>query len=74
MDYQQFSQQLKKLSITKKKFALITGLSQASVTNWKGVNKVPSWVEPFLICFAKARAYDVIKDIIKDIDEQPSLK
>jgi len=66
MTYEQFSEQLKKTSLTKKEFALGTGLSQSSVTNWKAMKKVPSWVESWLKNYIEAKDGENLKKIIKE--------
>lgn len=68
MTYEQFSERLKKLALSKKQFASETGLADGSVTNWKNKG-VPSWVEVFLEKYEKALAYESIKDKVLDIEK-----
>ena len=70
MNYQEFSNKLEKLSITKKDFAEKTGLSQSSVTNWKSVDRIPSWVDGFLENYEKASAYDLIKNKVLEVENK----
>jgi len=70
MLYDEFSNRLKKLQVSKKEFAEETGLSQSSVTNWKSAGKVPSWVRPFLDRTEKAKAYDKVKDLVLELENQ----
>ena len=69
MEYEQLSDRLKKLGISKKKFAEITHQGVTTITNWKSEEKtIPAWVEVFLDNYEKALTYDLIKDKICQIE------
>ena len=69
MNYNEFSEKLKKLGMTKKEFAAITGLADGSVTNWK-TKGVPSWVSSYLDRTEKANAYEKVKDLVLELENQ----
>lgn len=47
MTYDEFSNKLKELKLSKDDFSKMVGMSYNSVANWK-LKEIPSWVEPFI--------------------------
>lgn len=68
MDYDDFSNRLKELSLTRDDFAKMVGMSYNSVANWKAKG-IPSWVEPFLYHYEKGKNLDEILTIIKKYEK-----
>jgi len=52
---------LKRAGLNQKKFAQIANISYNTVRNWQ---TIPSWVNPFLINYIKAKTLDNVKDVI----------
>ncbi|NDJ26351.1 hypothetical protein DMB95_00055 [Campylobacter sp. MIT 12-8780] len=47
MTYEEFSNKLKALKLSKDEFSKLVGMNYNSVANWK-LKEIPAWVEPFL--------------------------
>lgn len=63
-----FLKRLNDLSLSVNDFANLTKLNAGSIYNWNDEKKpIPSWVEPFLICYEKSARYEKIKELTKDI-------
>lgn len=62
-----FDKKLKSLGLSRQEFCNISGLSYATVASWKDESRaVPSWVEPLLFYYDKARKYDDFQAMISD--------
>ena len=62
--------EIRKLGMTQKEFAQITGLSQNAVSQWvRGERPIPTWVKPFLDCYHKAKTLDSIMLEIEKLKE-----
>ncbi|QSZ43149.1 XRE family transcriptional regulator (plasmid) [Sulfurimonas aquatica] len=69
MEYNELTDRLKNLEMTKKKFAEITGQGVTTITNWKGDGKkIPAWVDTWLDNYEKAQAYELIKNKILELE------
>ena len=64
MTNEEFKQLLKKAGLNKKKFAEIARISPTTANMWGSVRPIPSWVEPFLQNYIKAKTLDSVKDVI----------
>ncbi|BEK33194.1 hypothetical protein CW576_09420 [Campylobacter jejuni] len=64
MTYEDFSNKLKKLQLSRDEFSKIVGMSYNSVTNWK-LKEIPAWVEPFLYYYEKSLALDELLKILE---------
>lgn len=69
MNYIEFSNKLKQLSITKEEFAKMVNMNYHSVANWKSKG-VPYWVGVFLYHYEKSKNLDVLLDIIRQYDNK----
>jgi len=71
MNKENFSEELKKLNITKKEFADMCGISYMTVNNWNDENRpIPAWVDSWIQNYKFKNFYDVVKtefDKQKDI-------
>ena len=71
MNKEKFSEELKKLNITKKEFADMCGISYMTVNNWNDENRpIPAWVDSWIQNYKFKNFYDVVKtefDKQKDI-------
>lgn len=69
MTKEEFIKRLKELNISQKEFSLIAKIPYSTINNW-GFTKdnktipVPSWVEPFLSYYEKAKKFDLIANEI----------
>jgi len=69
--YDELTDRLKKLNMTKKQFAEVTGLGVTTITNWKSDGKkIPSWVDSYLDSYEKAKAYESIRDKVLEIESR----
>lgn len=57
MTYNEFSNKLKELKLSKADFSKMIGMSYNSITNWK-LKEIPSWVDPFLYHYEKSLKLD----------------
>lgn len=64
MSYENFSLQLKALSLSRDEFAKMVGMSYNSVANWKQKG-VPLWVECFLFHYEKSKKLDSLLEILE---------
>ena len=64
MSYENFSLQLKALSLGRDEFAKMVGMSYNSVANWKQKG-VPLWVECFLFHYEKSKKLDSLLEILE---------
>ena len=63
-----FLKRLNDLGLSVNDFANLTKLSAGSIYNWNDEKKpIPSWVEPFLMCYEKSTRYEKIKELTKDL-------
>ena len=60
MTYDEFRAELKSLGLTNVDFAKIIGFQVKTFTSWKN-NSIPSWVEPFLHYYKKAKEFEAFK-------------
>ena len=76
MTNEEFKELLKKAGLNKKEFAKIANISYNTVMSW-GVKTttrnvaIPSWVEPFLQNYIKAKTLDSVKDVICESSSTP---
>ena len=64
MTYDEFSQILKDLKLSKDEFSKIVGMSYNSVANWSK-KEIPAWVDPFLFYYEKGKTLDELLAIIE---------
>jgi len=64
MNNDEFKILLKKAGLSKKKLAEVANISPNTANMWGSVRPVPSWVEPFIINYIKAKTLDSVKDVI----------
>lgn len=57
MTYDEFSNKLKELKLSKDDFSKMVGMSYNSVANWK-LKEIPSWVEPFIENYEQQKKLD----------------
>ena len=63
-----FDKRLKELGINRQAFCELCGLSYATIASWKDDSRaVPSWVEPFLLYYEKAKKYDDLQEMFKGV-------
>jgi len=61
MTNEDFKSLLKKAGLNKKEFAKVANISYNTVRNW---DNIPSWIEPFINNYIKAKTLDSVKDVI----------
>ncbi|EIP0949026.1 hypothetical protein LRQ27_001739, partial [Campylobacter coli] len=49
MNYDEFENKLKSISLSKKDFSEMVKMSYTGVTNWRQTNSIPGWVNSWLI-------------------------
>ncbi|WP_199879366.1 hypothetical protein [Campylobacter coli] len=64
MTYEDFSNRLKQLDLTREDFSKLVGMNYNSVANWKS-KEIPIWVDSWLINYEKAKVLDEISKSIK---------
>lgn len=64
MNYDEFSQKLKNLNLSKDEFSKLVGMSYNSVANWSK-KEIPAWVEPFLFYYEKGKTLDELLNLIE---------
>jgi transcriptional regulator with XRE-family HTH domain len=63
-------QEIKKLGMTQKGFAELTGLSENGISQWiRGTREMPSWVKPFLEFYRKSKTLDLLLDELEKLDK-----
>lgn len=68
MTKEEFKEELKKLGISKKEFAKLSGTAYITVNNWNDSNKpIPKWVESWLQNYIKAQTYEEVKDKLYEV-------
>ena len=65
MNYDEFENKLKSISLSKKDFSEMVKMSYTGVTNWRQTNSIPGWVNSLLINYEKAKVLDEISKSIK---------
>lgn len=66
MTKKEFDDKLKSVGITRQDFSDMTGLSYGAINNWNDETKpIPSWVEPFLKNYIKAKDMDKVVEAVK---------
>ncbi|ALW01261.1 hypothetical protein ACUZYJ_000262 [Campylobacter jejuni] len=65
MNYDEFENKLKSISLSKKDFSEMVKMSYTGVTNWRQTNSIPGWVNSWLINYEKAKVLDEISKSIK---------
>ncbi|EJG9872196.1 hypothetical protein NB747_000159, partial [Campylobacter coli] len=55
MNYDEFENKLKSISLSKKDFSEMVKMSYTGVTNWRQTNSIPGWVNSWLINYEKAK-------------------
>jgi len=69
MNEEEFKTKLKQAGLTKLKFAELTDMNRGSVSNWQQEGKsVPGWVDSWLVNYIEAKAFQKVKDAVKDAD------
>lgn len=67
MKKHQFDEKLKKLNLTKKKFAELSNISYNTVLNWNDTTKpIPKWVESWLFFYEKNLVLEKILNCLKN--------
>lgn len=65
-----FTKTLKRLGVSKREFSQICNISYMTINNWNDENRpIPSWVEPFLYYYEKAKTLDDIFTAIKKYEK-----
>jgi predicted Zn-dependent peptidase len=68
MKKHQFDEKLKKLNLTKKKFAELSHMSYNTVLNWNDTTKpIPKWVYSWLFYYEKAQNLNELLNCLKKI-------
>jgi hypothetical protein len=57
----EFKELLKRAGLNQKRFAEVSNVSYNTIRNWQ---TIPSWVEPFLTNYIKAKTLDSVKEVI----------
>ncbi|XFC16383.1 hypothetical protein QO076_04285 [Campylobacter coli] len=65
MNYDEFENKLKSISLSKKDFSEMVKMSYTGVTNWRQTNSIPGWVNSWLINYEKSLALDELLNIIE---------
>lgn len=66
MDYKVFEEILKSAKISKKDFSEISKTAYQTIMNWKRIDSVPDWTEPFIKNYIKSAKFDKAKKIFDD--------
>lgn len=68
MERQEFNELLSIANMSKKEFAELVGMEYGTINSWGSSGKtIPSWVEPFLKCQAKSKAFDLIANKVDEV-------
>lgn len=63
MDYKAFEEMLKSAKISKKDFFKIAKAAYQTIMNWKRIDNVPDWTEPFIKnCIKFDKAIKIFND------------
>ncbi|HFN3287380.1 TPA: hypothetical protein ACHDSJ_001593 [Campylobacter jejuni] len=65
MNYDEFENKLKSISLSKKDFSEMVKMSYTGVTNWRQTNSIPGWVNSWLLNYEKSLALDELLNIIE---------
>ncbi|ELA3705787.1 hypothetical protein RFP38_000178 [Campylobacter coli] len=65
MNYDEFENKLKSISLSKKDFSEMVKMSYTGVTNWRQTNSIPGWVDTWLLNYEKSLALDELLNIIE---------
>lgn len=69
MERQEFNNMLLLAGMSKKEFAELVGMEYQTVNAWGSSGRViPSWVQPFLECQSKSKAYERVRDEVMNIE------
>ena len=68
MDINKFEEVLTYINLTKKDFADLTGVAYQTIINWGSTNKIPPWVDSWLVNFIKAKSYEEIKNKVFEVE------
>ncbi|MDR1284905.1 MAG: XRE family transcriptional regulator [Campylobacteraceae bacterium] len=60
MTYREFNETLKKVNLSKKRFADLTGIGYFTIFNWKH-GDVPKWAESWLNLYIIKLKYDIMQ-------------
>lgn len=63
MTYDEFSNTIKRLDLSRDEFAKMVGMSYNSVANWKS-KEIPKWVEVFLHYYEKGKDLERLLTIV----------
>lgn len=69
MNYDEFENKLKSVSLSKKEFVDIVGMPYQTLMNWKQKDETPYWVEPFLFYYEKGKTLNELLAIIKKYEK-----
>lgn len=69
MNYDEFENKLKSVSLSKKDFSEMVKMSYTGVTNWKQTNSIPGWVDSWLENYEKGKTLDELLAIIKKYEK-----
>lgn len=64
MNYQEFSDFLDVVNLSRKEFASITNMNYSAVCGWS-TRPIPGWVDSWLVNYKKAIKLDKITEMIK---------
>nr|DAF25292.1 MAG TPA: RK RWP-RK domain [Caudoviricetes sp.]DAN67431.1 MAG TPA: RK RWP-RK domain [Caudoviricetes sp.] len=66
MEYKIFEEILENAKISKKDFSEIAKIPYQTIMNWKRIDSVPDWVEPFVENYIKSIKFDKARKIFND--------
>lgn len=66
MEINEFDNSLKELNLSKKDFAILSGLTYNSVVNWNQKGKTADWVDSWILNYKKAVKFDKLKKMLVD--------
>ncbi|PAF41035.1 hypothetical protein [Helicobacter sp. 11S02629-2] len=65
MTNKDFEAKIKALGLNKKEFAKISCAAYQTVTNWRQIQSIPFWVEPFLSYYEQARELESLLNTLE---------
>lgn len=66
MEYKVFEEILESAKISKKDFSEMAKIAYQTIMNWKRIDNVPDWTEPFVKNYIKSTKFDKAKKIFDD--------
>jgi predicted transcriptional regulator len=67
MKKENFDDLLKKLNLTRKEFAEISGIRYTTVGKWNDDNRpIPAWVKSWLENYIEKKKFETVKQTLKD--------